>query len=253
MPGLTTKTIDQHHILTEPLPRPEPGKVSYSNTNFTFLGLITEAITGEPAESQMRKRILEPLNLTKTYVEGFEPNPFPLINLVPDRYHWANPEFEKTAGICPEFNKPETRQDLINASKSNTSVEWTAGGYISHPSDLCKLALAIRSCDPRIISPASQELMYQFRDVPGARTPLQVGHGIFRTNRQEGVFLGHNGSVLGFAGMMFWSEEEDVAISVLGNVGTMHAGVVANAADVGLGKEFLESVMKLARVKSAKN
>jgi len=249
MPNLRPETFStyQTYYLTQPRSTPKPGKFSYSNTNFTFLGLITEAITSSSAVSQIRKRILSPLNLRRTWMEGFEPNPFPDLNILPGRYHWASDTFRSTAGICPLFKHPESRPDLIDACLSNTSVEWTAGGYLSHPSDIAALGLAIRNKDQRVISPASWDIMHDFiSDSP--ESPIEVGHGIFRIKRGNGKWLGHDGSVLGFAGTLFWAEERDVVGSVLGNVGTMHAGKVSSAADFSRKEDFLELVVKLGKL-----
>ena len=249
IPGLTPYLfgIYQNQYLTQPPSIPKPGKFSYSNTNFTFLGLITETITSSTAASQIRKRILEPLDLRRTWLEGFEPNPHPHLNIVPSRYHWATPSFQSTAGICPLFTHPESHPDLIDVSISNTSVEWTAGGFLSHPSDLTALGLAIRDKDPRIMSPASWEIMHDFIS-KGPKSPIEIGHGIFRIRRGDRKWLGHDGSLLGFAGSLFWAEEGDVVGCVLGNVGTMHAGNVSSAASIALQGEFLGLVTKLGKL-----
>lgn len=51
---------------------PKPGIVSYSNKNFTFSGLIIEEITGNSAEAEIRRQILEHCGVKFTYLEGFE-------------------------------------------------------------------------------------------------------------------------------------------------------------------------------------
>jgi len=249
MPKLTPQIFGtyQNEYLTKPPPIPKPGKYSYSNTNFTLLGLIVEVITSSSAVSQIRKRILTPLNLRRTWMEGFEQNPHPDLNIIPSRYHWATPTFQSTAGICPLFTHPESRPDLIDASLSNMSVEWTAGGYLSHPSDLTALGLAIRDKDPRIISPDSWDFMHNFIS-EGPNSSIEIGHGIFRIKECDMKWLGHDGSVLGFAGSLFWAEEGDVVGSVLGNVGTMHAGMVTSAVSVAFTEDFLGLVVKLGKL-----
>lgn len=64
---------------------PKPGKFSYSNTNFTLLGLIVEKTTERTTEDEIRRRILEPLSMKHTYLEGFEDATVP--NIFPHRYH----------------------------------------------------------------------------------------------------------------------------------------------------------------------
>lgn len=199
----------------------EPGeKHNYSNTNYTLLGLVIEKITGQTAEAEIRRRVLEPLNLRSTFLEGFEP--FDTSRL-PHRYHWATPTFEETAGIAKGFQR--VRPDLIDATGSNLSVEWTAGGMVSTPSDLAIFALALR--DGRIVSPASLKFMTQWTP---ARKGSEVGHGLFRTQSDTVATIGHNGSVLGFTGSFYWTEQGDAIVAVLSNVGTMHAGDVPTSA-----------------------
>ncbi|MEO3892690.1 serine hydrolase domain-containing protein [Nonomuraea sp. B5E05] len=54
---------------TRNLPRTgEPGeKYTYSNTNFILLGMIIEEITGNPPTEEFKRRIFDPLKMTRTY------------------------------------------------------------------------------------------------------------------------------------------------------------------------------------------
>ena len=52
----------------------EPGKGwSYSNSNFILLGMIIDRVTGVHHSAEIRKRLLDPLALSNTYYELFEP------------------------------------------------------------------------------------------------------------------------------------------------------------------------------------
>ncbi|KAI0430879.1 beta-lactamase/transpeptidase-like protein [Xylaria sp. FL1042] len=97
---------------------PEPGRGYYSNTNYTLLGLMIEKVTHNTAEGEIRRRILEPLNMDQTYFEGFE-KPMHPENL-PDRYHWATDKFRETAGVAPSF--PYVRKNIIEVTASNLST-----------------------------------------------------------------------------------------------------------------------------------
>lgn len=46
---------------------------AYSNTDFLLLGLIIDQVTGHHHSVEIRKRILDPLGLTNTYYEVYEP------------------------------------------------------------------------------------------------------------------------------------------------------------------------------------
>jgi D-alanyl-D-alanine carboxypeptidase len=186
----------------------------YSNSGFTILGLIIEKVTGQPAESEIRRRVLTPLDMKCTYLEGFEPG-HP--DRLPRRYHYATEAFRKTAGIARGF--VPVRDGLIDVSPSNLSVEWVAGAMISSPRDLLAFAMALRT--GLLLKP---ETVLYMRNWALAWPNSQIGHGLFQFNTPAGVFEGHNGNVLGFSGSLWWSENGEIATAVLANVGSMHAG-----------------------------
>ena len=70
---------------------------------------------------------------------------------LPHRYHWATPTFLEEAGVNATFS--DVRPDLIDASGSNLSVEWTAGGMVSTARDLALYGTALR--DGRLLNPES--------------------------------------------------------------------------------------------------
>jgi D-alanyl-D-alanine carboxypeptidase len=194
-----------------------PGKYTYSNTNSTLLGLIIEHITGNTAESEIRRRILTPLKLDSTYLEGFKEDP---TTRLPRRYHYNNLAFRTNAGVSKHF--PEVKPGLIDVSTSNLQVSWLAGGYLSTSTDLVHFAMAIR--DGTLLSSESLKIMQTWQPAGNA----EVGHGIFRIDLggDVGKVFTHNGSVLGFSGAFWWSEKGDCAIAILANLGTVHAGDV---------------------------
>ena len=130
-----------------------PGeKFSYANTNFTLLGMVIEKVTGHDAVDEIHRRILTPLGLKDIHLEGFEPVP---PGQLPHRYHWATSTFRQDAGVNAAF--PEVRPGLIDASRSNLSVEWTAGGMVATARDLALYAVALR--DGRLLKPESMRFM----------------------------------------------------------------------------------------------
>lgn len=214
---------------------------SYSNTNFTLLGLMIEKVTGNTAESEIRKRILEPLDMEGTYLEGFEqPQP----DRLPHRYHYATSTFRKVAGISPHF--PEVKSGIIDATSSNLSVEWTAGGVVSSPKDLTRFALALRNRE--LLNEESTKIMQDWKPI-GFPSNSSMGHGLFRTPIGPSTFLcGHTGSVLGFTANFSFVEDTDLAVCVCANVGTMHVGEGVKGADaITADPEFLKLAFELAK------
>lgn len=232
-----TRTLDYIRGPQHP-PLHVPGSAySYANTHHTLLGLLIEKLTGHTAESEIRSRILQPLGLESTWLEGFEPG-HP--ERLPHRYHYATDDFRTSAGIARGFE--EVRPGVIDVSASNLSVEWTAGGMVTTARDLAVFALALR--DGRLLKPESLRFMTTWTGVSGSD---QIGHGLFRRTRKSGHLIGHNGNVLGFTGSFYWREQGDAVVVVLSNIGTMHAGEVAvSASSVAVDSAFSELAMGYA-------
>jgi D-alanyl-D-alanine carboxypeptidase len=118
---------------------------------------------------------------------------------------------------------------------------------VSTPSDIARLALALR--DARIVSPASLQFMTQWTP---AWKDAEVGHGLFRTRIEDRNVIGHNGSVLGFTGSFYWTEQGDAVIAVSSNVGTMHSGEVpTSAAHLARSSEFAALAIRFAEQHAA--
>jgi D-alanyl-D-alanine carboxypeptidase len=185
-----------------------PSRYSYSNTNYTLLGLIIEEITNDKAEAQIRKRILEPLNLNDTYLEGYQEPPYP--DRVSSRYHWATKTFRETARICQAFSQP--REDLVNATRSNISASWTAGCMISSSTSIAAFTIALR--DGCLLSHTSMKVLQDWNPIGNA---AELGHGAFRRESKFafGRWIGHSGSVLGFSSTMWWKDGDEMKIAPL--------------------------------------
>ncbi|MFL5952265.1 MAG: serine hydrolase domain-containing protein [Gaiellaceae bacterium] len=87
----------------------------YSNTNYILLGLVAEAVTGEPLGQTLQKRIFTPLELTSTS--------FPLtIELAPDFVHG--------------YFKLSSDTPFVDAAPLlGPSWGWAAGGIVSNAHD----------------------------------------------------------------------------------------------------------------------
>ncbi len=214
---------------------------SYANTNYTLLGMIIEQVTGEEAVDEIHRRILEPLGLADIHLEGFEP--VPEVQL-PRRYHWATANFREDAGVNLAFS--EVSADLIDASGSNLSVEWTAGGMVASAQDLALYVVALR--DGILLEQESMDFMLDWFPVGEG---VQVGHNLFRRKYADSLaVIGHSGSVLGFTGSMYWVEGTDVVVAVVANVGTMHSGIVpGSAGSVAQARAFMDQAMRMTEVR----
>jgi len=217
-----------------------PGqRYSYSNTNYTLLGLIIEAVTGNDAVTEIHRRILDPLGLNDTFLESFETVPGGYVH----HYHYATPEFRETAGVNPGF--PEIRPYLVESTAGNLSPEWTAGGIVSSASDLVRWARAIR--DGELLGPAMQEEVFTYYPPEeGAYGRSQYMQGISRTEGFYGdeAAFGHSGGTLGFTAYMYWLEDTGTIVVMLANVGGMHSGLSPSPVSLFFRQVWLPAVMR---------
>lgn len=224
------------------LTAPERGNYYYSNANYELLGFIIESITQNTAEVEIRRRIIEPLAMEHTFLEAFESKHK---GDIPRRYQFATESYRETAGMNPALPEVDDGR-LIDCTASNLSVEWVAGGILSSPSDLIKFATALR--DGRLLSRESLATMKMWR--PTTNAASEIGHCLFKMkDSEENVWLGHFGGVLGFTGALWWKDDGDCVLSVLSNVGTMHAGKVpSSGAHVLLETKLREIAIQLTSV-----
>lgn len=233
-----TETLD--YIRRPKITAPDPGTWYYSNTNYTLLGLIVEKVTNATAQDEIRQRIFEPLDMQRTFLEGFDDCSGANVAC---RYHHVTAKFREAAGVCPTF--PFVQKHLIEATGSNLSVSWLAGGVISHPADLVKFAVALR--DGALLNTSPPALLQSWR--PTSIPNHEMGYGIFRQSVPgKGAWLGHSGGVLGFSAQLWWNEDEDCIVCVLGNAGTVNAGnVPLSTTSVIQRSEFLSLALQLTR------
>jgi D-alanyl-D-alanine carboxypeptidase len=148
---------------------------SYSNTNYIVLGLVVEAITGEPLGQVLQEKIFTPLKLTSTS--------FPAtIELAPDLVH----------GYIKVQGTP-----LIDITPAlNPSWGWAAGAIVSTAKDVTAFYRALFT---RKLLPVAQlsEL-----ETPSA-TSRGYGLGLFTVLAACGRAFGHPGDALGWQNLAF--------------------------------------------------
>lgn len=217
-----------------------PGqRYAYSNTNYTILGLVIEAVTGNDAAAEIRRRILEPLDLKDTFLESFEENPDGYVN----HYHYATPSFERVAGVHRGFT--EVRPHIVESTAANLSPEWTAGGIVSSASDIVRWAQSIR--DGELVGEAMQREAFTYyppEELSRGRGRYMQGINKVTNYYRERTAFGHSGGTLGFTAMMYWFENTDIIVVMLTNVGGMHSGLRPSPPDMFYREILLPAVMR---------
>jgi D-alanyl-D-alanine carboxypeptidase len=161
----------------------------YSNTNYILLGMIIEAETGEPAAAAIRSRLLDPLSLQHTFLDGDEP---------------------MQGALAHGFDR--NGEDVTFAL--HPSAAWTAGAVAATAGDLAEWALALYGGD--VVAPALRDDMLDLIDVsqliPGASYGLGVT--VFDASVVGTPLIGHGGAIPGFFSEMYYLPDHDSVIVV---------------------------------------
>ncbi|MFJ2187212.1 serine hydrolase domain-containing protein [Kitasatospora sp. NPDC087861] len=219
--GGLTRTITPEQVVAASVahaPNFPPGtRFSYSNVNYTLLGMIIERVTGHGYAQEIGARILRPLGMSGTYFPGTAtdlrgPHAHGYVTLV-------------------EGPGPADRsiRDVTVAS-----VSWanSAGELISTLDDLSRFEKALLG--GRLLSPGLLREMNTTIpvEVDGRPTGLDYGLGLARLQLSCGPVYGHDGGVPGYSSQLWSSGDRQVAMSVTtnGDLSQITAQLVAEGA-----------------------
>ncbi|GHE90710.1 serine hydrolase [Amycolatopsis deserti] len=179
------------------------GGFQYSNTNYQILGLLIEAVTGQPAEDAITARIITPLGLTGTY--------FPAAG----DHNVAAPALHGYEGgrLGPAYFW------LDRTTWLDPSLLRTAGSLVSAQADLTRFHQALAAGE--VVSPASLAEMRETTAIPGgshSTTGDGGGMGLFRLDLPcGGQAWGHAGDTKGWSSLTMVTDDG------------RHASLVTNA------------------------
>jgi D-alanyl-D-alanine carboxypeptidase len=162
-----------------PLDFPPGTRWSYSNTNYVVAGLLVEKITGKPYSDAVERRVLQPLRMRDTSVPA-------------DRVTVPGPHAHGYYRVDGQ---------VVDITKMNPSVAWSAGEMISTTADLDRFFDAL--LDGKLLKPA------QFAEMKKT-TPVSpdYGLGLERQELQCGTTVfGHGGEVPGYSSIALASED----------------------------------------------
>jgi D-alanyl-D-alanine carboxypeptidase len=183
----------------------------YSDSNYVLLGLILEKVTQQPAEQWITKHVIRPLELEDTS--------FPTTAQMPDS---SSRGYTRDQAIDP----------IRDVTASNPKVPWTAGGMVSTVPDLTQYVSQL--AEGALLKESTQRQRLHFQALKTTSTvPVYYGLGLLRI----GQWLGHDGAIFGYSGLMFRLPKEKATIVVMCNVGTT-TGVTATPIWLGLASHF---------------
>lgn len=185
---------------------------SYADTNYIFVGMVIEEITGKKYEEVVRERVLEARGLDETTpVEGPE-----LPGLV-SGYTAPGKPFHVPEEVCVD-----------GRYAVNPQFEWTGGGMVTTAADLARWARMLYG--GAVLREETRRMMLD--GVPAKTGPRdKYGLGVQIWPTRHGDAVGHSGYFPGYVSIMAWYPEKRVAVAVQVNT------------DVGTGKMGLRRVL----------
>jgi len=152
----------------------------YTNTNYILLGLIIEAVTGNPVERELEDRIFGPLRLESTFLRKGD--------VAPRR--WAN-------------SKAPPR--------SVYSTVWIAGAVVSTPRDIARWGHALFSGG--VLKPASLQRVLKFEDRYLGQFRVPMGLGVWDLSLGDTVAWGHGGRLRPFLARMLYLPDLKLSVA----------------------------------------
>jgi D-alanyl-D-alanine carboxypeptidase len=199
--------------------RPVPGKVwSYSNTNYMLLGELVKGVTGRSIATEVRSRLLDPLDLSNAWYQGVE-----------------KPRGPGTSGFRLITTTSGGVRALPVAPRSDVmpfrSVVTAAGGAGSIAATAEDTARWMQAFAGGKVLPARQqvEMISDMARTRALDSRIPYGLGIQGVPIAGRPALGHSGRYLGFRNVVRYLPGEGVTIAVLTNQGGYDPTRIATA------------------------
>ena len=162
----------------------EPGaRWSYSNTNYTLLGMVIETAEAMPLAEAYRTRIYEPLGMESTFLDCYEDSVIDVVH--------GYTGFGDT---------------LTDLTELHESIGWSAGGMVSTAPDLIAFARGLFG-GALFDNPESLVEM----TTPAPRSTYGLGITI------QAAYMGHAGGIAGFRTLLNYAPEFDTVVVMLYN------------------------------------
>ena len=177
----------------------------YSSTNYVILGLLAEAVTGEPLADLLRTRIFDPLGLRTASYQGVEPPTGPIARAY--RFTVSAPR-----GAATEW---DDGSDVVPFTAVVTATAG-AGSIAAASSDVARFAHAMWGGDlvPAWVLDAAVADAVRVGAMRGA---LPYGLGVQAYAVDGRPALGHSGRFSGTRSVVRYLPDEGIAIAVLTN------------------------------------
>jgi D-alanyl-D-alanine carboxypeptidase len=170
----------------------------YSNTDYVVLGEVIRVATGADWAQQVRRRVLDPLHLTHTFIPGAEPTHVPVVPAYFDADNDGNEENVETGGPWPALE----------------TSEGPAGAIVSTAPDLLVFGDALFRGS--LLQPATLKEMVADGPFHPRNSNYGLGLEVLRPDYRTTIW-GHGGYLPGFRSVLWYVPSRDVVIVVLAN------------------------------------
>jgi D-alanyl-D-alanine carboxypeptidase len=186
-------------------PLSKPGRSwHYSNTNYVLLGLIAEEIGGAPFARLVRTRLLNPLGLASTYIQGVERPRGPLAL----GYYYAH-----LGPSARPIGLADAGQTIVPFTSVVTAA-GTAGDVAATSTDLAAWARALYGGS--VLRPETLALAIADAERTARFRPyVPYGLGVQVTTIAGHRALGHSGRFIGVRGELRYLPDDGLAIAII--------------------------------------
>lgn len=196
------------YVLDKPPLFPLGRGYAYTDTGYLIVGLVIEKGAASTYYDEVRRRFLVPLGLALT--------------IPSDR--------RNLPGLAAGYSDPNNRLRMPAKSVANgvltwnPALEWTGGGFASHPKDLVRWAKALFE-EKTMPAPYLAEMLAGMPGNP-AREPggSRYGLGVRIAETPLGTYYGHGGSIPGHRSQLAYFPERKVAIAIQVNTDVSPVG-----------------------------
>jgi CubicO group peptidase (beta-lactamase class C family) len=181
---------------------------NYSDTGYFLLGIVIEKVSGESYETFIRTNILQPLGMTES---GYDRS--------------ATIVKQRASGYSIDING-----GIVNASCTDVSLKYAAGGLYSTVGDLYKWDQALYT--DRLVSKDTLNTIFTTTvSIDSSQWPAGAayGNGWFISQQSGHNVIWHSGFVYGFVSQINRYPDDQVTIIVLTNVDTENPYEITNA------------------------
>jgi D-alanyl-D-alanine carboxypeptidase len=171
---------------------------AYSNTDYIVLGEVIKMVSGRTWAQEVRRRILDPLNLDSTYIAGAEPAGEAVLPGYFDSDNDGDVENVETGGPWPALE----------------TSEGPAGAIVSTASDLVTFGEALFR--GRLVQDSTLHAMVTEGPYHPRFSNYGLGLEIMRPDYRTTIW-GHGGFLPGFKSALWYVPSRDAVIVVLAN------------------------------------